>query len=54
MSLTNRTLIIFKYLWETTDEAHPASLADISAFLRQYEITADGLIPLPSDSILNI
>ena len=41
MSLTNRTLIIFKYLWETTDEAHPASLADISAFLKQYEITAD-------------
>lgn len=41
MALTNRTLIIFKYLWETTDEAHPASLADISAFLKQHEITAD-------------
>ena len=39
--LTNRTLIIFKYLWETTDDAHPASLADISAFLKQHEITAD-------------
>lgn len=39
--LTNRTFIIFKYLWETTDEAHPASLADISAFLKQHEITAD-------------
>ena len=41
MALTNRTLIIFKYLWETTDEAHPVSLADISAFLKQREITAD-------------
>ena len=41
MTLTNRTLIIFKYLWETTDESHPVSLADISAFLKQNEITAD-------------
>lgn len=41
MALTNRTLIIFKYLWETTDESHPVSLADISAFLKQNEITAD-------------
>lgn len=41
MALTNRTLIIFKYLWETTDESHPASLADISAHLSQYGITAD-------------
>lgn len=39
--LTNRTLIIFKYLWETTDESHLVSLADISAFLKQHEITAD-------------
>lgn len=41
MALTNRTLIIFKYLWETTDESHPVSLADISAHLSQYGITAD-------------
>ena len=41
ITLTNRTLIIFKYLWETTDESHPVSLADISVFLKQYEITAD-------------
>ena len=39
--LTNRTLLIFKYLWETTDESHPVSLADISAFLKQHEIPAD-------------
>ena len=39
--LTNRTLIIFKYLWEITDESHPVSLADISAFLKQHKITAD-------------
>ena len=41
MALTNRTLIIFKYLWETTDESHPVSLADISAHLSQHGITAD-------------
>mgnify|MGYP001147562130 FL=1 len=41
MALTNRTLLIFKYLWETTDESHPVSLADISAFLKQHGITAD-------------
>lgn len=41
MPLTNRTLIILKYLWETTDESHSASLTDISAFLMQHKITAD-------------
>lgn len=41
MALTNRTLIILKFLWETTDEYHPASLADISTHLTQYHITAD-------------
>ncbi|MGM9684234.1 MAG: helix-turn-helix transcriptional regulator [Eubacteriales bacterium] len=41
MALTNRTLILFKYLWQTTDEVHPVSLADISAYLAQYEISAD-------------
>ena len=41
MSLTNRTLILFKYFWETTDEAHPVSLADISAHLKEHGIAAD-------------
>ena len=41
MGLENRTLIIFKYLWENTDEMHPVSLADISAYLSEYKITAD-------------
>ena len=41
MALTNRTLILFKYFWETTDEAHPISLADISAHLKEHGITAD-------------
>ncbi len=41
MPLTNRTLILLKHLWETTDESHPVSLADISVFLKQHEITAD-------------
>lgn len=41
MALTNRTLILFKYFWETTDEAHPVSIADISAHLKEHGITAD-------------
>ena len=41
MPLTNRTLIILKFLWEKTDESHPVSLADISAHLEQFNITAD-------------
>ena len=41
MALTNRTLILFKYFWEATDEAHPVSLADISAQLKEHGITAD-------------
>lgn len=41
MALTNRTLILFKYFWKTTDEAHPVSLADISAHLKEHGITAD-------------
>ena len=41
MALTNRTLILFKYFWETTDEAHTVSLADISAHLKEHGITAD-------------
>ncbi len=41
MALTNRTLIIMKYLWEQTDENQPVSLADISTYLKQHQITAD-------------
>lgn len=41
MALTNRTLILLKYFWETTDEAHPISLTDISAHLKEHGITAD-------------
>ena len=40
MPLTNRTLILFKYFWETTDEVHPVSIADISAHLKEHGITA--------------
>lgn len=29
----NRILLVLKYLWETTDEEHTASLADITAYL---------------------
>jgi len=34
VALHNRTLLVFKYLWEATDEKHTASLADITAYLQ--------------------
>lgn len=34
----NRILLVFKYLWETTDEEHTASLAEISAHLQSCGI----------------
>jgi len=34
----NRTLLVFQYLWETTDEEHTVSLADISAYLQDRGI----------------
>ena len=33
MKKPNRTLLVFKYLWENTDDDHPATLADITEFL---------------------
>lgn len=39
--LTSRILIILKYLWETTDETHTASLADIAAHLEIQGLSAD-------------
>ncbi len=41
MALTDRTLLILKYMWETTDESCTTSLTEISAFLAGYGITAD-------------
>lgn len=35
----NRTLLVFKYLWETTDEEHTVSLADISVYLQGHGIS---------------
>ena len=33
MRKPNRTLWVFKYLWEQTDDEHPATIADIISFL---------------------
>ena len=33
MALTNRTLLILKYLWENTDDEHSVSFADIGSYL---------------------
>ena len=36
----NRPLIIFRYLWEHTDEDHPATIKEIISFLESLGITA--------------
>ena len=41
MGLQNRTLIVFKYLWNNTDEDHTASLAEITKHLEDCGQTAD-------------
>lgn len=41
MPLTNRTLQVFRFLWQTTDEDHPASIADIAKYLEAQNINAD-------------
>ncbi len=39
MRKPNRTLWVFKYLWEHTDDEHPATIADITAYLETQGIT---------------
>lgn len=39
--LTSRILIILKYLWETTDETHTVSLADIIAHLENLGMSGE-------------
>lgn len=38
MRKPNRTLWVFKYLWEHTDDEHPATIADITAYLESQGI----------------
>ena len=40
MTNKNRPLIIFRYLWDHTDEEHPATIKEILAFLETLGITA--------------
>lgn len=49
MALKNRTLLVLKYLWENTDEASPATLADINAFLMEHGFTKPDPRPIKKD-----
>lgn len=41
MADKNRPLIIFRYLWEHTDEEHPAIIKDILAYLEEQGISSN-------------
>lgn len=41
MAEKNRPLIVFRYLWENTDEEHPAIIKDILSYLEEKGIHSD-------------
>ncbi len=41
MPLSNRTLLVLRFLWEITDENVTASIAEITKYLSEYGISAD-------------
>ena len=41
MPLYNRTLLVFKYLWDNTDENLTVSIADITKYLSESGVSAD-------------
>ena len=49
MRKPNRTLWVFKYLWENTDDQHPATIADIIAFLETQGITVKDYRAIQAD-----
>ena len=49
MRKPNRTLWVFKYLWENTDDQHPATIANIIAFLETQGITVKDYRAIQAD-----
>lgn len=49
MELKNRTLLVFKFLWETTDEAHTASLEQIKDYLERCGLSRPDSRPIKND-----
>lgn len=47
----NRPLYVFKYLWDNTDEDHPAIINDILAHLESNGIHASRNLVLKLDSV---
>lgn len=41
MTKKDRTLYVLKYLWQNTDEEHPATVSDILAFLADENIKVE-------------
>ena len=39
--MQNKILLVLKYLWDTTDENHTASIADLIQYLSENGLTAD-------------
>lgn len=49
MDLKNRTLLVFKFLWENTDETHPVSLEQIKDYLENSGLSRPDSRPLKND-----
>ena len=49
MELTNRILLVFKYLWENTDETHTVSLEQIKDYLESCGLSRPDSRPIKND-----
>lgn len=49
MELKSRTLLVFKYLWESTDEAHTAYLEQIKDYLERCGLSRPDSRPIKND-----
>ncbi len=49
MELTNRILLVFKYLWEKTDETHTVSLEQIKDYLEDCGLSRPDSRPIKND-----
>ncbi len=45
----NRTLLVFKYLWEHADDKHPVTIAELTDYLLEHGIVVKDYRTIQSD-----